>query len=137
MYFTSIRFEDEDGNEIGEIVSGEPLCIRLFYECNGFVDPCAFLLDMRINDESGMEISSISTDPRGIKFNEFKNTGDISLFFKKLCLMGGEYSIDFHASVHLGKRVSLDNIKNAANLIVHPGINGSIGYAYLECKIKN
>jgi lipopolysaccharide transport system ATP-binding protein len=137
LYFTSIEFEDEDGNEIGQIVSGEPLGIRLSYECNGLVDQNSFLLDMRINDESGMEISSISTDPRGIKFNEFKKTGYIMVFFKKLCLMGGEYSIDINASVHFGTRISLDCVNNAANLTVHPGKNGSVGYAYLECDITN
>ncbi len=137
LRFTKIKFEDEMQNELIEIVSGEQLTIALEYETNGFVDPIAFLLDLRIKDDTGIEVAPISTISRSIKFKSFKRKGFIRIRFNKFMLMGGRYYIDIYSSVIYGKCISVDNIMNAASMDVQPGKFGSNGTVYLDCEISN
>ena len=137
LRFTGIRFEDEKQNELVEIVAGEQLTIAFEYETNGFIDPLAFLLDIRIKDETGLEIAPISTLPRSVKFKKFERKGCIRIRFNKFMLMGGKYYIDIHSSVIYGKCISLDNVMNAASMDVQPGKFGSSGTVYLDCEISN
>jgi len=137
LRFTGIRFEDENQNELVEIVSGEQLTIAFEYETNGFIDPMAFLLDIRIKDETGIEIAPISTSSRSVKFKSFEKKGCIRIRFNKFRLMGGRYYIDIYSSVIYGKCISLDNVMNAASMDVQPGKFGYNGTVYLNCEISN
>jgi len=139
LRFTEIRFEDDRQNVLAEIVSNETLTMVLEYETTVFIDPLAFLLDLRIKDESGLEIASISTDSssRQIKFKSFEKKGCIRIKFNNLILMGGLYYIDIYSSIHYGKRISLDNVMNAATMDIQPGNIGSHGIVNLKCDISN
>jgi len=118
--FTSIEFKDEHGTNITEIISGKKLIIKLKYESKIFIDKLSFLIDIRIKDLSGYEVSSLSSQEMGTVFSEFQNTGEIKIIINKLLLRGGTYILDIYSSLRHGKRLVLDNLLNAVKIKIEP-----------------
>ena len=90
-----------------------------------------------MRDETGAEVAAISTAPRKVKFSNFGEKGEIRLDFERMMLTGGNYFIDIYSSIQYGERISVDNIVNAATMVVQPGGHGSSGTVYLDCEISN
>ena len=118
--FTDIFFQDESGNNLSEIISGQKLIIKLNYKSKIFIDKLSFLIDIRIKDMSGYEISSISSLEIGTIFNDFNENGEIKIIIDKFLLRGGTYIFDIYSSLHHGKRIVLDNLINATKIKIEP-----------------
>lgn len=121
LYFCSVSFEDCMGNSLSEIISGEELVINLEYKSIQFIDKHSFLIDLRIKDESGIELISLSSQEMGIVFRDFKDNGNIKIKFDSFNLRSGRYYVDIHSSLKISKRISLDNLMNAFVIEVSPG----------------
>ncbi|MDC0044601.1 ABC transporter ATP-binding protein [Pelagibacteraceae bacterium] len=142
--FTNISFQDGDENELLEIISGEKLIIKLEYTKNMYIDKLSFLIDLRIRDSSGNEITALSSNEMGSKFNDFDEKGVIKIYIDKLLLRGGTYFLDIYSSIHLGNRKTLDNIMNACKFDVIPSdyynsgkVVSSNSIILLDSKIEN
>lgn len=145
LRFTEIILLDEEGRPVGEPVSGQPLSLSLRYVSKGFIDPFSFALDLRLNDENGIEVAAISSIEMAVNFGPLHESGEFVVEFEKLMLRGRAYSLDIYSSENgPGGRRSLDNVSGAIKFDIATGDywdvgnnNGSGAYVLLDCKIDN
>ena len=144
--FTKLEFLDSNDRTINKPISGDAVTILFHYTTLGLIDSNSFTLDVRIRDETGVEIAAISTDEMQVRFNSFQRQGSIKYVIKKLPLRGGDYVLDLYASVKGGSggRQKLDFIEGAARFSVQPGdywnsgsINSSHSFFIVDGKIEN
>ena len=142
--FTKIYFKDKNENNLTEIISGQKLILVLDYSSEIFIDKLSFLIDLRIKDILGYEISSLSSNEMGATFEDFKSEGKIKITIEKLMIRSGDYIIDIYSSIHIGRRKTLDNLMNACKFKIlpsdyfHSGKNLSTNsIMILDSKIEN
>jgi len=143
----NIFFTDSLGNDIYEIVSGQDLNIKIEYETFAKIEASNFLLDVRIKDENGFQITEFSAGAGGerlIQYNDFKKNGFINILLCPLMLRAGTYYLDVFASVRLNKRVPLDYVQNIIGFNVTKGDYWRVGsnnspnsYVLMDYKIEN
>lgn len=121
LKFVSIDVQNDDGESVSQVISGEPARIELKYECTERLEG-NLIVSVSFMDVFGNVKSIFVTDEMGVKFQNVDLRGTIHLRIPRLLLRADSYLIKIFASLNT-TRVGdvLDSVENAAGLSVLPG----------------
>ncbi len=116
--FTSIRFLDEENNDVSEVFSGNYLKVELHYEKDEDIKMENMIMDLSIRDDYQNSIFQFISDEMGVTFNENKDKS-IILEIPKLMLRGGTYSVRLFSSyINTMQENHCDEVENVTSLTV-------------------
>lgn len=128
LKFVDIEVINESGKVVNEVVSGDPVQVKLSYEVNGPIDPQKLNVALTFWGQNQNRVLGFSSDEMNRQFGDLKDSGVIILEIPELMLRGGQYSIKLVASEGGTKMEDmLDNIANVCDLTVLAGDLWKVG----------
>jgi lipopolysaccharide transport system ATP-binding protein len=92
MEIEQVNLSDPSGQPVGELLSGQPLCVRIAYNAPQVI--AAPIFGVTVSREDGFICTETSTDVAGVTLPNLHGRGQISLLFERLDLVSGHYYLD-------------------------------------------
>ena len=119
--FTYVILKDSNGENLSQIISGDPLLIEIKYSSEISLKGI-LIISVAFMDGYGNVKTIFVTDEMGVRFENMEKAGSVFLKIPELLLRADNYSIKLFAGLDgTGTENVLDSVENAVNIQVLPG----------------